>query len=180
MRYRKNWLKFLIGWLAVFLTRLLPFRPPNMEPVLATLMPFAKEFGAPGGFIFGFLSITLFDAFVGKIGVWTLITGVAYGLLGVGAAWFFKHRKASALNFLAYGIIGTILYDAATGLTIGPIFWEQPFWEALTGQIPFTLLHLAGNIALSLGASPIIYRWVVANKNLESAAAWKKMRAIAA
>lgn len=155
MHYHRNWTKFLIGWAAVFLTRLLPFRPPNVEPVLATLMPFAKEFGAGGGFVFGFLSITLFDAFVGKVGIWTLITGAAYGLVGAGAALFFKNRQASALNFLAYGVIGTILYDAATDLTIGPLFWGQPFWEALTGQIPFTLLHLAGNIVLSMGASPL-------------------------
>ena len=42
LNYQKNWVKFIIGWAAVFLARLLPFRPPNVEPVLATLMPFSK------------------------------------------------------------------------------------------------------------------------------------------
>ncbi|MCR4260721.1 MAG: hypothetical protein NUV96_00015 [Candidatus Colwellbacteria bacterium] len=162
-----GWVKFSIGWVVVFLVRLLPFRPPNVEPILATIMPFSKRYKYLGGFSFGFLSIVLFDLIVWKLGMWTLITGIAYGLLGLGAYAFFKNRDASVRNFLIYGVVGTIAYDIVTGLSVGPLFFNQPFMEALLGQIPFTLAHLAGTIVFALTLSPALYRWVVTNNKLE-------------
>ncbi len=160
-------LKFIVGWLVVFLIRLIPFRAPNIEPVLATQMPFAKRFGWLGGFLFGFLSIVIFDSVTSGIGMWTWVTAGAYGFLGVGAYFFFKNRESKAKNYLVFGIIGTILYDAVTGLSIGPLFFGQTFMSALMGQIPFTLYHLAGNIAFSLIVSPLIYKLVIQNPSLE-------------
>ena len=165
--YSTEGLKFLIGWLVCFGLRLLPYRPPNIEPILTTTMPFAKKYGWLGGFVFGFFSIVLFDAAVGKVGIWTWITGATYGLLGVGAYFFFRHKNGSALNFLKYAVLGTILYDAATGLTIGPMFFGQTLRDAFFGQIPFTALHLLGNMVLSVTISPILYKWVVSNEKLE-------------
>ncbi|MDP3727671.1 MAG: hypothetical protein Q8R35_03470, partial [bacterium] len=136
-----------------------------------TLMPFSKRYGWLGAFVFGFLAIALFDIAVGQVGVWTLVTAVAYGLVGIAAAVFFRRRESSATNYLGFSIIGTIAYDALTGLTIGPIFYAQPFLEALTGQIPFTILHLLGNVTLAVFVSPAIYRWVVVNPKLEPAVA---------
>lgn len=170
--------KFIIGWIVVFAIRFLPFRPPNVEPVMGTLMPFSKKYGVVGGFVFGFLSIALFDLASGMVGIWTLITGVCYGLLGVGAGFFFKNREGTVFNYLKYAIVGTIAYDAATGLTIGPLFYGQPFMEALIGQISFTALHLLGNIVIAIGISPLIYRWVVLNKKLEAADIFRKIRTI--
>jgi uncharacterized membrane protein len=162
-----GWLKFGIGWMTVFLSRLIPFRPPNVEPMLATLMPFSKRFGSLGSFLFGFLGIALFDAVTSGWGMWTLVTALAYGSLGLAAHFFFKHRAASVKNFLSFGIVGTIAYDAATGLTIGPLFNHQPFMMALTGQIPFTLMHLAGTIVFSVALSPALYHWIVEQNVLE-------------
>lgn len=48
------------------------------------------------------------------------------------------------------------MYDILTGLTVGPLFFQQPFLQALMGQIPFTVLHLSGNVTLALILSPII------------------------
>ena len=167
LSFATGWLKLVIGWSLVFLFRLIPFRPPNVEPLLATLMPFSKRFGAVGSFFFGFLGIALFDAVTSGWGVWTLITAVSYGALGAASYYFFKNRAASVKNFLRFGIVGTIAYDAATGLTIGPLFNHQPFLVALTGQIPFTLLHLAGTIVFATFLSPVLYRWVIQNEKLE-------------
>lgn len=157
-------IKFIIGWVMVFLIRLIPFRPPNVEPVLATMMPFSKRYGALGAFLFGFLSIMLFDAVTSGIGQWTWITATAYGAVGLGSWLYFRNREGKVYQFVTYGIIGTILYDAATGLTIGPLMFGQSFAEAFYGQIPFTAMHLLGNIALSLTLSPALYRWVVKNE----------------
>ncbi len=165
--FQTGWFKFFIGWAVVFLFRLIPFRIPNFEPMLATVMPFSKRYGPLGSFLFGFLGIVIYDAFTSGWGMWTLVTSLAYGALGLGAYFFFKNRTASTKNFLKFGIVGTIAYDAVTGLTIGPLFNNQPFIVALAGQIPFTLLHLAGTIVFSVCLSPAIYKWVLQSEKLE-------------
>jgi len=167
----KHSLKFVVGFIVVFALRLIPFRPPNVEPVMATMMPYAKRFGALSGFLFASLSIVLFDLFTARIGVWTLITALAYGSLGVAAYYFFKNRESTAKNYVVFAVFGTLFYDAVTGLTIGPLLWGQSFAVALLGQIPFTLLHLAGNITFAAVVSPALYKWVVSNKKLTVSAA---------
>ena len=173
--YKKDWLKFLIGWLSCFAIRLVPFRPPNVEPVLATTMPFSKKYGPEASFFFGFLSIVLFDLATQKVGVWTIVTAVTYGLLGLGSYFYFKKRKSTSLNYLKYAIFGTIAYDALTGLTIGPLVFKMPFMVALVGQIPFTINHLLGNIVLSVILSPALHRWVLTNENLAADVVWARL-----
>ena len=164
--------KYVVGWVVGFVVRLLPFRPPNVEPLMATLMPYSKKYGWLGGFVFAFLGIVLFDVATGQVGLWTWITGGTYGVVGVGAYFYFRNRAATAKNFVIYGIIGTLVFDAITGLGIGPIFYGQPFMQALTGQIPFTLKHLLGNVVLAIFVSPAIYRWVVENPKLATRPLW--------
>lgn len=164
--YQKNWFKFFIGFSACFLIRLIPFRPPNIEPILATQMPFAKSYGAVAGFFFAFSSILLFDLAVGKLGIWTIITAVSYGILGLFAYKYFKNRENKTINYVKFAIIGTIAYDIVTGLTIGPLFFHQTFLQALIGQIPFTIMHLAGNISLAIILSPLINKILVQNKKI--------------
>lgn len=155
-----SWIKFAIGWLVVLAFRLIPFRPPNVEPIFATLMPFSKRYGAAAGFVFGALSIALLDLLVGKVGLWTLVTAVAYGLLGVFAYYMLRKRRG-VLSYVVTGVLGTILYDMVTGLSVGPLFFGQPFREALIGQIPFTLMHVAGTIAFSLTISSLLEKWII-------------------
>lgn len=159
-------LKFMIGWSAVLLFRLLPFRPPNFEPMLATVMPFSKRYGVIGSFMFGFLGIVIFDALTSGWGRWTWITAICYGLLGLCAHYYFKNREASFRNFLVFGMPATIAYDAAT-MFIGPLFSAQSLTMALAGQIPFTLMHLLSTVVFATLLSPAVYRWVVANESLE-------------
>src|SRR3989338_4429946 len=159
-------LKFIIGWTAVFLFRLIPFRPPNFEPMLSVVMPFSKRYGVSGSFLFGFLGIVLYDAVTSGWGSWTWATAICYGLLGVGAHYFFKNRAASVKNFLIFGIPGTVAYDAVT-MMIGPVFNAQPLAVAFVGQIPFTLMHVAVTITFSALLAPALYRWVVQNESLE-------------
>ncbi len=161
-RFATPVVKYLIGFAAVLVIRLLPFRPPNVEPLMAAMLPFAKRYGALGGFLFAAGSIVLFDAVTSGWGTWTLVTALAYGLLGIAARWFFAHRDGTARNYLLFAAVGTLLYDAATGLTVGPLFWGQPFMAALMGQVPFTVMHLIGNIAFAALLSPFIERWIVA------------------
>ena len=166
--YAKNWFKFILGFIACLLIRLIPFRPPNIEPILATQMPFSKAFGALAGFVFAFLNMALYDFITGKVGVWTLVTAGTYGILGLLSAYYFKKRAMERLNYVKFAIFGTLFFDAVTGLSIGPLFFHQSFVQALVGQIPFTALHLVGNISFAIVLSPLIYRFIIENKKFET------------
>ncbi len=165
--YKKNWFKYVIGFIACLLVRFVPFRPPNIEPILATQMPFSKVYGKMAGFLFGFLSMVLYDILTGKVGVWTLITASAYGLLGLWAAVYFKNKNNNSWGYAKFAIIGTLAFDIVTGLSVGPLFFNQTFMEALVGQIPFTFFHLLGNVSFALVLSPAIYNLVTKNKKSE-------------
>lgn len=161
-----NIARMLLGWFLTFGLRLIPFRPPNIEPILTVQMPFTKHFGWLAGFMFAFINIVLFDVVVGRLGLWTWITALAYGLLAFFSHWYFKKRKGTPINFAVHAIYATLLYDALTGLTIGPLFFHQTFMEALTGQAMFTLYHLLGNVSLALVFSSAIYQSFVTNPKL--------------
>ncbi|MCF7833756.1 MAG: ECF transporter S component [Candidatus Pacebacteria bacterium] len=165
---QKNWFKYIIGFIACLLIRLVPFRPPNIEPVLATQMPFSKAYGKQAGFLFAFFSIVLYDALTTHVGMWTFVTAIAYGLLGLWASVYFKNKNNNSWNYAKFAVIGTLAYDVVTGLSVGPLFFHQSFMEALTGQIPFTALHLIGNVGFAVVFSPLLYKYVIKNKNLES------------
>ncbi|MDO8590382.1 MAG: ECF transporter S component [bacterium] len=165
---QKNWFKYIVGFVACLLIRLIPFRPPNIEPILATQMPFSKAYGKVAGFLFAFLSMVLYDILTGKVGIWTFITASAYGLLGLWASLYFKDKNNSSWNYAKFAIMGTLAFDIATGLSIGPLFFHQPFIEALVGQIPFTALHLVGNISFAILCSPLLYKYVIENKKFET------------
>ena len=167
--YKKNWFKFVIGFIACLLIRLIPFRPPNIEPVLGTQMPFSRAYGALAGFLFAFFNIALYDLITGKLGIWTLLTAGTYGILGFWSAYYFKKHTANRANYVRFAILGTLFFDAVTGLSIGPLFFHQSFMSALVGQIPFTGLHLLGNISFALVLSPALYRFVVENERFETA-----------
>ena len=148
---------------------MVPFRPPNVEPILGIQMPFSKAYGYTPAFLFAFSNIVLFDLLVNKFGVWTLITSLAYGFLGIWSSRYFKNRESSQLNYLKFSIMATLAYDAVTGLSVGPLLFGQPFMAAVIGQIPFTLLHLLGNCSFAVLASPLIYRYAVSNRRVEGA-----------
>lgn len=168
-KFKKNYFKYIIGFIVCFLIRLVPFRPPNIELILATQMPFSRAYGGIAGFSFAFLSMVLYDIFSNKVGMWTFITAFTYGLLGLWAARYFKNKKNNALNYAKFAFMGTLAFDITTGLSIGPLFFNQPFVEAFLGQIPFTALHLLGNVSFALVLSPAIYTFIIENKKLESA-----------
>lgn len=156
----KNWIKYIITFFAVIAFRLIPFRAPNVEPIMATIMPLGKSYGKIMAFSFGFLSIVLFDSITSGIGIWTFVTAFAYGILGLGASYYFEKRSGWK-SYASYALMATIFYDAVTGLTIGPLFFHQSFMVSLVGQIPFTALHLLGNVSFAIVLSPVIERWFV-------------------
>lgn len=158
--YQKNYFKYILGIIICLLIRLIPFRAPNVEPIMAASMPFSKNYGKLFGFGFGFLSILLYDMITGTMGMWTLFTATSYGLLGLLSAIYFKNKENTPLNYAKFAIFGTILYDIVTGLSVGPLYFHQSLTVAIIGQIPFTLMHLVGNVSFALILSPAIYNLV--------------------
>ncbi len=154
---KSHWLKIGCVFAFSLLFRLLPFRPPNVELILTSQMPVAKAYGALAGFSFGALSVLVFDLLTGTLGPWSLITAPTYGILGLFAGWYFKNRGGRK-HFVYFAIAGTLFYDAITGLSIGPLFFGQSFAGALFGQVPFTLMHLLGNVSFALVLSPYLER----------------------
>ena len=158
--HKKNWLKFGLVFAVCLLFRLLPFRPPNIEPLLTAEMPISQVYGPYFGFLFGFFSIFIYDLLTSGIGSWTWVTAVTYGIIAFGAAHFFKNRKGTVGNYAIFAVLSTLFFDAATGLTVGPLFFNQPFLVAVTGQIPFTLMHLLGNVSFAVVLSPALHAWI--------------------
>src|SRR3989344_2659252 len=151
--------KFSLALVLCLLARLIPFRAPNVEPILATTMPFSRAYGAFVGFSFAVLSILLYDVVTHTLGMQTFFTAGAYGVLGLRSASYFRKRESNSWSYARFAIWGTLFYDALTGLTVGPIFFHQSFLASLVGQIPFTALHLVGNVAFAAILSPGIYNW---------------------
>ncbi len=150
----QNKFKILIVFVGCLLLRLIPFRAPNLEPIMASIMPFGKKYGAIASFIFGFISILFYDLLT-NFGSWTWITAFAYGFVGVASTFYFKKFKTSALNFAIFAFMATIVFDVVTGILVAP-FYGQTMYQAAILQIPFTALHLAGNIAFALTISPLL------------------------
>jgi len=86
-------------------------------------------------------------------------------LLGVLSYVYLRKRKG-VLHYVGFSIMGTILYDAITGIGVGMFLFGQTFWATVIGQIPFTAYHLAGNVVLAATISPLLERWIVDNKLL--------------
>jgi hypothetical protein len=172
---KKNYFKFSLSFLLCLLVRLIPFRAPNVEPILATTMPISRAYGAVASFSFAALSILLFDIITRTLGLHTFFTVFAYGALGLFSAYYFKKNdrlggvnKDNKWSYVRFAIFGTLFYDAFTGLTVGPIFFHQSFIQSLIGQIPFTALHLLGNITFAIILSPAIYSLLIKKKEKKS------------
>ena len=160
----KNYLKFSLTLFLCLLARLIPFRAPNVEPILSATMPIGRAYGAFMGFSFAVLSILLYDIATHTLGVQTFFTAGAYGVVGLWAVYYFKKQKENKWGYVRFAVMGTLFYDAVTGLTIGPLFFHQSFITSLAGQIPFTAFHLIGNVTFALILSPAIYRFLIKKK----------------
>jgi len=166
MKIPQNIIKYFVGLLVVVAVRLIP-HPPNVEPIMSTMMPFSKKWGWLSGMFFCLVAILGYDLATGTLGQWSFITAGTYAFLGVCAGFYFKNKDNKIRYYLGFSIVATIVYDAITGIGIGMLFYDQSFMVTFVGQIPFTLYHLAGNIVLSSVVSPALYKWVISNPEFE-------------
>ena len=146
----------VLGFISAMLYRFIPFRPPNVEPLMSVMMPFSKKASKIELFTFAFLSIFVYDFFTAGIGTYTITAGICYGILGIWSSSYFNKRKFSLKNYVMCSSIGIIFFDVVTGVILGPLIGGTSFYIAFIGQIPFTALHLMGGALFALTVSPII------------------------
>lgn len=166
MKNLRQFFKYLIGLAVVIAFRLVP-HPPNVEPIMTTMMPFGQKWGWVSGMVFALLSILIYDVITGTLGTWSILTAGTYGMLGALAGLWLKNRS-SIWHYIGFAIVGTLIYDFITGVIGSTFLFGMPFWVSFTGQIPFTFNHLAGNIVLAAVWSPVLSKWIVNNKQLET------------
>ncbi len=162
-----NPLKFAIGLVFVSLFRLVHMPLPNIEPIMASMLPFAKKYGKIAGFIFASIALISFDFISGRVGMWTIYTAFTYGIIGfLAGKYFADSSKGNLKHYLGFGIAGTIFYDAVTALLFG---WQfgQPLMLTIIGQIPFTIYHLIGNVLMISILTPVMDKAIVENPLLE-------------
>jgi hypothetical protein len=153
--------KFFLLLISCLFWRLLPFRAPNIEPITASLMPISGALGALAGFSFAISSVLMYDLVTGTLGAHTFFVAGAFAVLGIWGGRYFKGREGDTMGYIRFAVAGTLFFDAVTGLIPGPLFYGQSFAAAFAGQIPFTMLHLLGNIVFAATLSPAIYHLLI-------------------
>lgn len=160
-----------LAWMGIFAFRffLLPVRAPNVEPLLASIMPAGRHTSIVTSVLFAMSSILAYDSVTAGWGSWTWAAAGTYGLIAVAAHLYFRTMPTTRAHFVGFGIVATLAYDAITGLAMGPLIFGQSFTLALAGQIPFTMLHLAGTVLFALTVSPLLDRTLAAHTATVSA-----------
>ena len=161
---KKNYFKVALVFVLCLLARLIPMRVPNIEPIFATAMPVGRVYGSFIGFSFAVLSILFYDIITGTLGIHTFFTALSYGLIALWSVHYFNKNKDKNFGYVRFAVVGTLVFDALTGLTVGPLFFHQSFIGSLLGQIPFTAFHLLGNIIFAFTLSPAIYHFMIRKK----------------
>lgn len=149
----------ILSTIACLSVRFFPFHIPNVEPLLPLYMPLEKRFGFFTGSLFVTLTIIPFDIITGHVGLWTLVNVITYSLLS--SVFVLLNSSLRKKSFIGKAIIGTLFFDIITGILVGPFLFQQPFYTAFFGQIPFTIIHLISNIFLGFTLSPLIDHWIV-------------------
>jgi hypothetical protein len=168
------WVKMCIATLFCIMWRMFPFRPPNVEPLLATLMPFGRRYGAVIGLLLAVLNVLAYDLLTGTVSSWTAVVAVTYGFIGLASG--LLKGKEGALWYVGYAVAATLFFDLVTGVLAGWLLFGMPFRSGLVGQIPFTVNHLIGNVILAVALSPLMDWLVVRNPALEGEAFFGKGR----
>lgn len=150
--------RFSASFVLCLLLRFVPFRPPNVEPVLAFALPVGSFYGPLASGVFAAFSIVAYDALTAGLGSWTLVAAASYGLVGI-AAGHFGRTKRALWSQLLFALAATMFYDVLTGVVASALLFDMPWYQALVGQVPFTINHVIGTLVLTAAISPLLSRW---------------------
>jgi len=130
--------------------------PPNIE----MLMPFVLAAGLAGGPLYG-LALGgcvrgLYDVYQGWAGPWTLLTAPSYAVVGlvVGFAGL-RWKVRSRTGMMALAGAATLVYDVLTMALFG-LWMGMPLQVLVVGQVPFSIMHVAGNMLFCFLLAPTL------------------------
>ncbi|MFH0955521.1 MAG: hypothetical protein V1777_05440 [Candidatus Micrarchaeota archaeon] len=152
----KNALTFFGGLVLTSAYRLLRIFPNN-DPIMGFALPIARNQKWWQAFLFPALAMACFDVLTAKVGPWTVITAVLYGTIGVMFHFYFRKKTKVGLGTYAkLSVVGVLAFDFFTGPIMTSYLFKIPFSVALIGQIPFTLLHLASAVTITVLLAPVL------------------------
>lgn len=156
--------------------RLLRFIPNN-DPIMGVMLPFSKQDKWWQGALFALITMVSFDLITGMVGIWTVVTALTYGGLGVMFHITYKRIKNVKMkHYLGSGVVGVLIFDFITGVVAGPVMFGMSFTQAAIGQIPFTVIHLVTVTGFILIITPILDRAVISNPTLEDSVVFDKLK----
>ncbi len=170
-----RFLKVALLWLACIAVRALPWRIPNVEPVMAAMLPVSAVSGVVLSAVFPAVAMVAFDVMGGAVGIWTPVTALSYAAIGLLASRLFAGKTIRPLSAGFFALYSTLLYDAVTA-ALGPLAFGQGWIETYVGQVPFTINHVLGNIVLCALFSPLLQRWLVSSADVSPVR--RKMRRV--
>lgn len=131
---------------------------PLFKPITAITVLAAIYLGAESGFAVGALSALISNFYFGQ-GPWTSFQMLAWGLIGLFAAWLSCPLKKSRVLLLTYGLCSALLYSAL--MDVWTVLWASAsitpslYLAALVTALPHTLLYAVSNVIfLALLAKP--------------------------
>jgi hypothetical protein len=124
---------------------------PNNDPIMGFALPFARRDKWWQAMLFPAIAMASFDFITMRVGVWTIGTAVAYALVALLFREYAKRKKSIGLRGYVKGsIAGVLLFDFLTGPIMSSALFRAPFAIAFIGQIPFTAMHLASAVPLTM------------------------------
>jgi hypothetical protein len=130
---------------------------PNNDPVMGSMLGFAKRDNWWRPVLFAMLSMMLFDLITQRLGVWTIGTSLVYGLLALGFYFGFKKiKKMDLTKYVGASVIGVLIFDFLTGPVMSSIVFDVVFFRALVAQLPFTAFHLMSGVVFTVIFVPVI------------------------
>ena len=161
-----NLIKYVIMLLFCNLIRLARVIP-NFDPIMGSMLPFAKQDKWYESALFSGITIISFDTLTGLVGIWTVVTAITYAALGVLFHTYYKNKSVDLKMYIASGVVGVLIYDLVTGVLAGPVLFGGSYYEAFIGQIPFTIYHLVSVAIFILLITPLLDKHVITNPRLE-------------
>jgi energy-coupling factor transport system substrate-specific component len=147
---------------------------PSVEPIIPLAILAGLVFGPKEGFALGSGAYVASNFFVwGLQGPWTLFQAVGAGVPGAIAGLVGKAKHAHPNDLVLFSVLGTVFFEVVMNVT-GALMMGGLFGLGLLTiplyfltSAPFSLVHVASNIAFAAGLRPLLSKWSRKKDELE-------------
>jgi len=130
----------------------------GVDPVMVFTVSGALVYGPIYGFIIGASTMVIADFMLSLVGLWTIYTALAFGLVGFLAGLIGKFKKNfTRIELAGLTLLLTLLFDVIA-MTAFAFQFGIPLYSAAISQIPVTLIHTAWNMAMAFALAPSLMK----------------------